>query len=237
VACACCAWQDDAVRDRGGIDDDSDDRPILPWRLVAGAFLHFVVPFYLIAVVIDVLLFGPREAGAEAMLRHALVVSPVLLAGYAGVALLATLLAAGIDPVLRRRRERRARSNPVVMDRRLADRVVRAAELGKGRFGSRADAALAALAAARWEYRHPGHQALARDLLEAVSASTAALASAAPERRAAIAEMAAATIERLANARRELADENAAQDERKARASAGYVEARYGSSDFSGGGD
>ncbi|MDH7637797.1 hypothetical protein [Sphingomonas oryzagri] len=225
------------MRNRGGIDDDSDDRPILPWRLVAGAFLHFVVPFYLIAIVIDVLLFGPREAGAEAMLRHALAASPALLGGYAGAALLATLLAGGIDPVLRWRRERRSRSNPAVMDSRLADRVARAAGLGKGRFGPRADAALAALTTAPWQYGHPGHQAIARDLLDTVRASTAALASAPPERRAAIADMATATIERLANARRELADENAAQDERKARAAAGYVEMRYGPSDFSGDGD
>ncbi|WP_454883852.1 hypothetical protein [Sphingomonas oryzagri] len=225
------------MRDDGGISDESDDRPILPWRLVAGAFLHFVVPFYLIAVVTDVLLFGPHEVSGEGMLRHALAASPALLSGYVGVALLATLLAAGIDPLLRRGRARRLAKDPAVMDRRLADRVGRAAAVGKGRFGVRADAALAAMTQARWVYGDPSHRALAGDLIETVRVSCAAIESAPVDRRAAIAAMAAGTIEHLARARKELADVGAAQDERKARAAARYVEIRYAASDFSSGED
>ena len=29
------------------------ERPILPWRLVAGAFLHFIIPIYLVAALVD----------------------------------------------------------------------------------------------------------------------------------------------------------------------------------------
>jgi hypothetical protein len=30
-----------------------EERPILPWRLVAGAFLHFIIPAYLVAALVD----------------------------------------------------------------------------------------------------------------------------------------------------------------------------------------
>lgn len=38
------------------------DTPILPWRLIAGAFLHFIVPVFLVALIVDTL----REAEARA---------------------------------------------------------------------------------------------------------------------------------------------------------------------------
>lgn len=219
------------------LPSETENRPILPWRLVGGVFLHFLVPYYLIAALIDVLFVASPVHEPGAALHRILRASPVLLGGYAALALFATLLAAVTDPLLRARRDRRAAAHPQApalrSDRMLRDAIGR----GTGRFGARADAALAALGESRWDFASTEQQALVRALAEAIAASVDAIISAPPERRGAIADMAAGTIEHIVRAQRELAVANAAQDERKASAAAGYVEMRYGPSDFSGSGD
>lgn len=228
-------WQIDDVRHEDPLSVE-DDRPILPWRLVAGAFLHFVVPFYLIAILVDLMLGTPHE-DTEAMAHHALLVTPPLLGGYVAVAALATIIAALADPTLRSWRARRQAGEPGVAVIRSERRASEAMSRGTMLFGPRGDAALARLATARWDHTDLRQQALSRDLIEAVTASVAALSTAPMERRTAIADMAAATFEHIAFAQAELAASRALEDERKAQVIAGYVETRYGPSDFSSGAD
>jgi hypothetical protein len=222
------------MRDAQPLTPEEVDRPILPWRLVAGAFLHFVVPVYLIAIVLDFALIAPPVAGVEPALHRVLHISPALLGGYAGFALLATLGAALADPMLRARRARRRAAHPHAAGLASERRLRGALTQGKGLFGPATDRMLAGLGAARWDHGDPHCQALARDLAEAVAASADALATAPAERRAGIVGMAAATIGRIAAAQEQLAAIRAREDERQAQIVAGYVEARYGS-DFSGG--
>jgi hypothetical protein len=214
-----------------------EERPILPWRLVAAAFLHFIVPFYLVAILLDVLAAKPHAPNAEAVLRQILAISPALLGSYVGFAMLLSGVAALVDPVLQRRRARRNAADPRAAARRSELCVQQAARLGKALFGPRADAALAHLVTAGWDHTDFRQQALSRDLLEAVAASATALSTAWPARRTAIADMAADSLDHIVAAQNELADDRALEDERKVRAIAGYVEARYRPSDFSGGAD
>lgn len=223
------------MRQNGIIGEEDQDRSVLPWRLVAGIFLHFLVPVYVIAVGLDIVL-EPGRLDVEVALHRALAASPWILGGYALVTLLAVMVAVLLDPLLRARARRRAVRDPLRQSRR-AERLVRQGlHEGGGRLGPRSDAALARLRAARWDFADPGQQALARDLAQCARASAAALGSAGPGRREAIAEMAAATFERLADAQADLAVASASEDERQARIIAGYVETRYGPSDFSGSG-
>ncbi len=93
------------IRDAPGLDED--DHAILPWRIVAGAFLHFAVPAYIIAVPLACFFTAPQDAVIEDLIRLALPVSGWFLALYTGAGLLFSLGAAALDPLLRRRRARR----------------------------------------------------------------------------------------------------------------------------------
>src|SRR5437868_13930106 len=92
------------------VDAAGEDRPILPWRLVAGAFLHFIIPAYLIAALVDWQLRTP--ANGESFLRHLPAFSALFLAVYAVAALVSALGAAGLDRILSRRRARREAEDP-----------------------------------------------------------------------------------------------------------------------------
>jgi len=237
MAVRAAAWHYDSVPDDALIPRVEEDRPILPWKLVAGAFLHFVVPVYLVAVILDTLLAMPTDAGAEAMLRHALPFSGRFLAVYALLALAASLGVAAVDPLLRARRRRRAQHDPQAGARLSAQRVAGSVTQSRGRFGPQADAALAAMGAARWDHDDPRYRALSDDLATLVRASADALAAAAPERRVEIGDRVARALEQLQDA---LQDLNRAQEQRRdadAQAAARYVELRYGPSDFSGSGE
>lgn len=205
---------------------------ILPWRLVAGAFLHLVLPFYFLAILVAVVRNG--SADLESMLHLALRVSPALLGGYAVAAVAATAFAALVDPLLRARKARREARNPRARAERSERQLRHALSVGRTVPGSPAEAALALLANTRWNHGDPRYQALSRDLAEAIDASTRALATAAPERRPALAAMVTATIEQIAAAHADLAAADAQEDETQARIVAGYVEARYGPSKLSG---
>lgn len=236
MACRPRPWHNGGVhQDRPSIDLAADNGPgrpgtwpppVLPWRLVGGAFLHFVLPFYLLAILAAIVV--ERPANGEAALTVALRASPALLGGYAAAAIAATGLAALLDPLLRRRRARRESRDPGAAALRSERDLRRALASARAIPGPRAEAAMARIAAARWDHGDPRHQSLSRDLAEAVAASTRALATAAPERRPALAEMVATTIEHIAAAQAELAAAQAHADETQARIVAGYVEARYG---------
>lgn len=237
MAMRTASWHYDPVPDDALIPRAGEDRPILPWKLVAGAFLHFVVPAYLIALIVDTLLAMPREAGAEAMLRHALPFSGRFLAAYGAIAIVASLLVAAVDPLLRARRRRRTSGDRLTGSHLSALHVARSVAQGRGRFGARADAALAAMGAARWDHGDPRYRSLSGDFDTLVHASADALAAATPERRTEIVERTTRALGQLQDALREL---NTAQEQRRdadAQAAARYVELRYGSSDFSGSGE
>ena len=89
------------------------DRPILPWRLVAGAFAHFIIPLYLVAALVDWLMRAEAGGNAESFLRHLLSFSGSFLLVYAAATLLCALAAAGLDRWLRRRRALREAADPM----------------------------------------------------------------------------------------------------------------------------
>src|SRR3954469_9534542 len=125
----------------GGVDPAEaagGERPILPWRLVAGAFLHFIIPAYLVAALID----WQLTAEAGGFLRHLLSFSGWFLVLYAAAMLACSLGAAGLDRVLRRRRAQREAQDPRGAARRSEQRLAAAIRLGSGRFGAKGDAAL-----------------------------------------------------------------------------------------------
>lgn len=216
-----------AVSNDAALQEDELGRPVLPWRLVAGAFLHFVLPFYLVAVVIAVLHQVPHDA--VQLLHLMLRASPMLLAGYAAVAFATTAAAALIDPILRKRRLRRAASDPMRAALHSERRLASAVSQGRAMPDPRAQAALQALAAARWNHRDPRYQALARDLLELVESSVRSLATVSADRRQAMLDMTAVSLEHIAAAQAELTAADAQENETQARIVSGYVEARYAS--------
>ncbi len=210
------------------------DRPILPWRIVAGAFLHFVVPVYLVALIMTCLLDAPTGATAEQVLRIALPFSGWFLAGYGLLALLSVLGARLIDPVLRSRRRRRQACDPQRAEMESRDRLARALAEGRSHFGKAADVSLDTIARQPWDHADPRFQSLSRDLAELVHSSATALSTARDERRGAIATIAATSLERIAAALADLVAHRAQDDETAARTAARYVEMRYGGSDFAG---
>src|SRR4051812_36213832 len=98
-------------------DDPRLARPVLPWRLVAGGFLHFILPAYLVALVIDVLLFA-HGLPLSRMVLLALPFSGWFLLAYTLIASVSTVLAAALDPLLRARRARREARDPAAPARR-----------------------------------------------------------------------------------------------------------------------
>ena len=174
-------------------------------------------------------------------MRGALGFSWRFLAVYAGVAVLATLAAAALEPILRRARRGRG-----TIDRQpgqlSASRLTSALRQGRGRFGAQADALLASIGAARWDHADPRFQVVARDLASLVSASAEALAAALPARKAEIATMTTGALARIASELEQLTQEHSARAEDAARTVVNFVASRYGrdewgpKSDSSGGG-
>jgi hypothetical protein len=211
------------------------EHPILPWRLVAGGFLHFIIPVYLVAALADWLL-GAGGNG-EAFLRHLLPFSGWFLAVYAAAMLACSLAAAGLDPVLRRRRARRQAADPAAPARRSELRLAGAVRLGKGKFGAAGDEALEQMLRRRWVHADSRFQALSADLEAVVQRSAQALDRATEGGRAAIAEMACAAIDHVGQGLDALETAERQRAEGEARTVARYVELRYGASDFAGDAD
>lgn len=216
---------------------EQNDAPVIPWRLVAGAFLHFVVPIYLVAVAVDAVVSAPRDATIEAILHGALPFSGWFLASYLLLALFATASAAAIDLVLRARRARRVSSNPLA-GRQMSERRLAAALMqGRGKFGAEADAHLAAIRAMRWDHADHRFQTMSNDLQDVISTASAALVEALPDRRPALIRMACDSLVRIKAALDDLVAERRHRAEGDAEAVFRYVEVRHGGSDFSGSAD
>src|SRR4051812_6910695 len=171
--------------------------PILPWRLVAGAFIHFIIPVYLVAALVDWVLKTEAGGGGESFLRHLVSFSGWFLALYAAAMLAASLGAAGLDRLLRRRRAVRESEEPTAPARRSEARLAAAVRLGKGKFGAPGDAALEQMLPRHWLHADSRFQALSADLEAVVQRSVQALDHATDEGRAAIVEIACAAIDHV----------------------------------------
>jgi hypothetical protein len=209
--------------------------PILPWRLVAGAFLHFIIPAYLVAGLIDWLLRAEAGGDGEGFLRHLLPFSGYFLAAYAAAMLLCSLAAVGLDRLLLRRRALREAEDPKAAARRSEQMLAAAIRLGKGKFGAKGDAGLEQMLRQRWIHADPRFQALSADLQTLVQRSARALDHATDDGRAAIVEIACAAIDHVGQGLDALETGERERAESEARTVARYVELRYGDSDFSGG--
>jgi len=84
---------------------------------------------------------------------------------------------------------------------------------------------------ATWDHADDRYQALSSDLAEVVRTSTAAIASAAPERRPELRALAADSLRHIETALAELSAERARLDEGDARVMARYVRLRLTQSD------
>lgn len=206
------------------------ERPILPWRLVAGAFIHFIIPAYLIAALVD----WQLRAEAGGFLRHLVTFSGWFLALYAAAMLAGSLGAAGLDRVLRRRRGVREAADPAAPARRSEARLATAVRQGRSRFGAKGDAALEQMLHRHWVHADSRFQALSADLEAVVQRSILALDHATDDGRAAIVEIACAAIDHVGQGLDALEAAERARAESEARTVARYVELRYGASDFAG---
>ena len=207
---------------------------ISAWRLVAGAYLHFAVPAYLISVPITAIYITPVHAPLAATIASVPRLSALFLVGYALLAASSVAVAIAVEPLLRFRSARREARDPNFAAQLSSRRVARAIADGTPRLGSDATNVLDALRGPRWDHADERFQALSADLAEVVRTSCAALASAPPERRDAIAEMAKGSLHRIEAALAALQAERGRLDEGDLHTVARYVAMRYDSSDFAG---
>lgn len=216
--------------------DGSRPRAISAWRLVGGAYLHFAVPAYLVAMPLAALFAGPPDARIAALIGALPRLSAWFLGGYALLAALSVAAAMALEPLLRRGAARREARDPHRAALASSRRVARAIADGIARLGPDSASVLDALRGPRWDHADDRFQALSADLAEVVRAASAALATAPAERRAAIADLAAASLHRVDAALAMLQAERGRLDEGDLHTVARYVAMRYDSSDFAGDG-
>ncbi len=208
------------------------ERPILPWRLIVGIFLHFAIPLYLITLLAAFLLLPNPAATAEQRVRWVLQTSALFVAGFFIALLLAGIGAALIDPLLRRlRRRKRARDpnrNAIASQQRAQGALARIATANWGSAGERVTAAVERLRRDPWDHGHADGQRLSMDLLEAANAFVPALDSARGGTRVELADLAATALGRIADALENQAAERGRLDEGDARTIARLIDLRYG---------
>lgn len=194
-------------------------RAIPTSRFLAGVLLHLCVPAYLLACLAAAFLHEPVVTGWDAVPARMLWTAAWFVPAF----LLAMVAAAGLGAMLDRREERGpdvvAGSREALEDGRRQLRALGCLTL---------DRALARLDTMRWDHADPRQQRITADLTAAGRTFAAAYDSAPPAGRAAIGELAADSVERLAEAMAALADERRRLDEGDARTVAGYLAARYG---------
>ncbi|HWU72935.1 MAG TPA: hypothetical protein VN137_05585 [Sphingomonas sp.] len=208
--------------------------PIRAWRIVGGAFLHFAVPVYVVTVAMATLFAAPARAPLGELARLALGYSGWFLAGYAALALTATLAAAAVEPLLGHRRRGR---DAISSSRAATDSRTRVTSaLSEARSLPDADLRrlVDTLAQPRWNHDDERYQALSRDLAQVVHAMAVANDTASAESRPDILALATRSLQRIADALSGLAAEQSRLDHGDAHTVARYVENRYGPSDFAG---
>lgn len=207
--------------------------PIRAWRIVGGAFLHFAVPVYVGTVAVATLFTAPAGAPLGELAHLALGYSGWFLAGYAALALAATVVAAALEPLagLRRRRD-------AIDPRRAANdsrmRVTHALAEARSLPGSDLRRLVDVLARPRWNHDDERYQALSRDLAQVVHAMAVANDTASDESRTDILALATRSLQRIDDTLSDMVAERSRLDHGDARAVARYVENRYGPSDFAG---
>lgn len=217
------------------------DRPVLPWRLVAGAWVHFAVPAYLV-VLLFAFLFGrtawktpdgAARLAASASIRFVVLYGALTISTAVGARLL--------DPLLRRRRTRLAARDPLAVfrksERDVRDALSQIETCSTSGPGTRLASVLESASRMTWDHADPRVQRLSADLAEAARVFAAALSSAAPDAQRDVLDMACESIGQLLKALRDLGNEQARLNQGDARAMASYIDSRYGQevpSDLSG---
>lgn len=207
--------------------------PIRAWRIVAGAFLHFAVPVYVVTVAVATLFTAPAGAPLGELARLALGYSGWFLASYAAAALAVTVAAAALEPLV----EVRRRHGPIDPSRAATDsrmRVTRALAEARSLPGADLRQLVDMLAQPRWDHDDDRYQTLSRDLEQVVHAMTVANGTASRESRSDILALATRSLQRIDDTLSSFAAEQSRLDHGDASAVARYVENRYGPSDFAG---
>lgn len=216
----------------GGSGRDDTERAVLPWRLVVGIFLHFAIPAYFIILLGAFLLSASPPGDVAQWVRWLLRASGWFLGGFALTTLLAGVVAALLDPMLRAARTRRRARHPDaaarLSERRAQDAIARIGAADWGPSEMRIAAALRHVSAEPWNHADPHGQRLSCDLKDAADAFLPALASARDDKRAEISGLAADAIERIAGAIEQLARDQSRLDEGDARTIARMISLRYG---------
>jgi hypothetical protein len=208
--------------------------PIRAWRIVGGAFLHFVVPAYLVTVAVVTLFNAPAGASVSDLVRLALGYSGWFLASYGVLTLVTTLAAAALEPMLAVGRRRRLASDPLLAATASRLRVTRALADARALPGADLHRLIDSIGAPRWDHDDSRFQALSHDLDQVIRAMTAANATASAKLRPDIIDLATRSLQQINDALGELVVERSRLDQGDARAIARYVENRYGPSDFTG---
>ena len=209
-------------------------RRIASWQVAAGALAHVVVPAYLVAVPIACFVAAPAGATLVEMARSVPLFSGWFVAAYAALGLVAVVGAMALDRLADWRNRGREARDPRYAALVSARRVTLAISDGRKVLDDPASATLASLRRASWDHDDPRYQALSRDLAEVVRTSSAAIASAAPERRPELRALAAGALGDIDAALGELGAERARLDEGDARVMARYVRLRLTQSDSAG---
>ena len=206
------------------------DTPILPWRFVVGAALHLIVPAWVATLAVTWLAAPAPGVGIAALLPPLITLSGRFLLAYAGLTAAAALAARVLDGVLRARRTRRAARDPAVAARARRAGLTAALDEAARLLAPMPDGTARALAAlgALADADDAAALKLGDEVTEMVAVFARALASAAPERRPALAVAAADALADLARAADAISADEAARHETEARTLARYVEVRYG---------
>jgi len=203
------------------------DRPILPWRVVAGILLHVIIPAYLLSF-LAACFVPPVPMSVTAVLGRMLVTGEYFLPAYALLTAAAAGTARIVDPWLHRRRAvRLARDPQAAADQSRARLAEAMASLRQLPEDGRLATALAMLDHLPWDHDDARVQDLSRDLASAATAFANAFRSAPEARRGEVIGLAAESSERIAAAAGALAEERGKLDQGDARTIAGYIAARY----------
>lgn len=210
------------------------NRSIASWRLIAGVFVHCLVPAYLILLPLAYMLSPKVDPGSSAVLEHVLTLSWQFLAGYGALAVVTMAVAAALDPVLRWRGARRIAQDPHAAERASNGRLADAVRGGRRMLDQPSRLLLEAIRQRGWAHDDPRFQALSTDVAEVVRTSTAAIASAPPDRRPRLYAMTAESLDHIDRALAALEDERARLDEGDAKVIARYVRLRHVHADSAG---
>lgn len=203
---------------------------------MAGVFVHFAVPAWLVTAPILCLLAAPAGGTWQDVAAQLPRASGWFLGGYAALALVSIVAAGILDPLSRWRRVRREARDPRAAALASNRRVTRAVSDGRRLLDAPSVALLDALRRHGWDHDDERFQALSNDLAEIVRTSAAAIASAPPERRPDLRAMAAESLGHVDQALAALSEERARLDEGDARVIARYVRLRHAQSDSAGDG-